>query len=477
MDTATDARSGRVPLPDAAGRRQGKQFFSELWDFLISLKLAIWTLILLAVASIVGTVVEQNQPLEKYQQVYEDWAFNLMNRLNVFDMYHSWWFLFLLCLFAINLTCCTIDRLPRTLRTVRNPKRTLDEAAEKSLGQVDRWKVKGEVAHWTETYRGVLGRAFAAPRVTEEGGAVHLYAEKGVSSRFGAYATHAGIVIIFVGAIVGNLFGFKSYLSLPDGAEGSHIDVRGGKEHMDLPFAVRNNRFWMETYPNGTPKEYSSDLSVIENGREVMRKTITVNDPLVHKGVWFYQSGYGQADGAIAQVTVARKDGTPGGALSLAPGEPVAIEGYGTVKGVRYEENLLGKGPALQMVVEKPGKPASEVWVLQNAPEQERLRDDSLEFAFGGLAPRMYTGLQVAKDPGVNVVWLGCLLLTAGMTLSFFLSHRRIWVRLSEGAGGKVHVTAGGTSNRNRQAFEKVFAAVVAEIRKETPDNAKEISA
>ncbi|MEW6720952.1 MAG: cytochrome c biogenesis protein ResB [Thermodesulfobacteriota bacterium] len=476
MDTATDVRSGRVPVPEAAGRRQGKPFLSELWDFLISLKLAIWTLILLAVASIVGTVVEQNQPLEKYQQVYEDWAFNLMNRLNVFDMYHSWWFLFLLCLFAVNLTCCTIDRLPRTIRTVRNPKRTLDEAAEKSLGRVERWKSKGEVAQWAETYREALGRAFSAPEVTEEGGAVHLYAEKGVSSRFGAYATHAGIVIIFVGAIIGNIFGFKSYLSLSDGAEGSHIDIRGGKVHMDLPFSVRNNRFWMETYPNGQPKEYSSDLSVIENGREVMRKTITVNDPLVYKGIWFYQSGYGEA-GAGARVAVQRPDGTPVGNYLLGANEPVGIEGYGTVRGVNYEENLLGKGPALQVVIEKPGQAPAEVWLLQNAPEQERLRNDSLRFFFGGLTPRMYTGLQVAKDPGVNVVWLGCLLLTAGMMLSFFVSHRRIWVRLSEGPGGKVHVTAGGTANRNRPAFEKAFAAVVAEIRKETPDNAKEIPA
>lgn len=95
-------------------------------------------------------------------------------------------------------------------------------------------------------------------------------------------------------------------------------------------------------------------------------------------------------------------------------------------------------------------------------------------FSFGGLTSKMYTGLQVAKDPGVNVVWLGCLLLTAGMMTSFFVSHRRIWIRLSDGPYGKVEVTAGGSANRNRPAFEKTFAAVLSEIRNDPSKTNKE---
>jgi len=473
VETAAEIRSDRVSVPKSDAGRNGKPFATEIWNFLISLKLAIWTLILLAVTSILGTVVEQNQPPEKYREIYEDWAYHLMDRFNVFDMYHSWWFLFLLCLFALNLTCCTVDRLPRTIRTVRNPKFILDEAAEKSLGLADRWKHGGAVPQWAETYKAALARAFAAPRVTEADGAVHLYAEKGVVSRFGAYATHAGIVIIFIGAIIGNLFGFKSYMAITDGKESSHLDIRGGKEHMELPFSVRNNRFWVETYPSGQPSKYASDLSVIENGREVARKTITVNDPLVYKGIWFYQSGYGQAD-TRAEVLVRRPDGTPVGGLSLPANEPAKIEGYGTIRGVKYEENFQGSGPALQVIIEKPGRPAAEAWIIKGRPDLDRRRNDSLVFSFDGLTASMYTGLQVAKDPGVNVVWAGCLLLTAGMMISFFVSHRRVWIRLSEGPKGKVAVTAGGNTNRNRPAFEKSFAALMTEIRKESPDNAKE---
>jgi cytochrome c biogenesis protein len=474
METVSEVRTEHVPASATTERMHAKPFATVVWNFLISMKLAIWILIVLAVTSILGTVIEQNQPPEKYHQVYEDWAYNLMDRINLFDMYHSWWFLLLLCLFTLNLTCCTIDRLPRVIRTVRKPKLILDDATEKSLSLTERWKSKGDIPYRAEEYKVALARVFAAPKVTDADGVVHLYAEKGVSSRFGAYATHAGIVIVFIGAILGNVFGFKSYVNIPEGKEASHLDARGGKQHIDLPFSVRNNRFWLETYPGGQPKKYASDLSVMENGREVLRKTITVNDPLVYKGVWFYQSSYGQEDGATAQVAVRRQDGTPAGSLSLAPNEPVRIDGYGVVRGVNYEHDFQGKGPALQVVIEKPGRPASDLWILQGRPDMDRGRNDSLVFSFGGLAAKMYTGLQVAKDPGVNVVWLGCLLLTAGMMVSFFLSHRRIWIRLAKGPHGKVEVTAAGSANRNRPAFEKTFASVLAEVRKDPSNTEKE---
>jgi len=474
METASDVRTDSASISAVEKRERANPASTRIWNFLISVKLAIWIIIALAVTSILGTVVEQNQPAEKYRQVYEDWAYHLMDRINLFDMYHSWWFLLLLCLFTLNLACCTIDRLPRVIRTVRKPKLTLDDATEKTLALAERWKRKGDIPHWADHYKAAIARVFTAPKVTEADGAVHLYAEKGVYSRFGAYATHAGIVIVFIGAIIGNVFGFKSYVNIPDGKEASHLDARGGKQHIDLPFSVRNNRFWLETYPSGQPKKYASDLSVMENGREVLRKTITVNDPLVYKGVWFYQSSYGQEGGATAQVAVSRQDGTSLGNLSLAPNEPVRIDGYGVVRGVNYEQDFQGKGPALQVVVEKPGQPASGLWILQGRPDLDRGRNDSLVFSFGGLTSKMFTGLQVAKDPGVNLVWLGCLLLTAGMMGSFFVSHRRIWIRLAEGPQGKVEITVAGSANRNRPAFEKAFASVLAELRSDPSKKEKE---
>jgi len=443
-----------------ADEKRSPSPIDRVWNFFISVKLAIITLIVLAVASIFGTVIEQNQPPEKYHQIYEDWSFALMDRLNLFDMYHSWWFLLMLVLFTVNLSCCTIDRFPKMLKVVRNPKTKLDESLEKTLSLADRWKKKGTLPDWAATYAAALSSSFAKPTVTEEGNVVHLYAESGVASRFGVYVTHLSIVIIFVGAILGNVFGFKGYVNIPEGEAVTRVPVRGGSRMQDLGFTVRCNAFSLETYPSGQPKAYKSDLSVIEGGREVARKTIVVNDPLQHNGIWFYQSSYGQAGGATAQVAVARKDGTPMGTLALAANETVPIDGYGVIRGVNYDQNFQGNGPALQVVVEKPGKPAASFWLFQSRPDLDRQRNDSVTFSFGGLTSKMFTGLQVAKDPGVNIVWLGCALMVIGIIMAFFLSHQRVWVRLAPGADGRVEVVLAGTASRNRLAFEKRFERI-----------------
>ena len=463
MEAVSEVRTNGLPQVVPAGRTPSP--IDRVWDFFISVKLAIFTLIILAIASIFGTIVEQNQPPEKYHQIYEDWAVALMNRINLFDMYHSWWFLALLVLFTVNLSCCTIDRFPKMLRVVRNPRTKLDENLEKTLSLSDRWKKKGTLSDWAAKYSLALSASFAKPKVTEEGGVVHLYAETGVASRFGVYVTHLSIVFIFIGAIVGNVLGYKSYVNITDGEEVSHLDARGGKEHINLPFSVRNNRFSLETYPSGQPKKYASDLSVVEGGREVLRKTITINDPLQYKGIWFYQSSYGQAGGATALVSVRRPDGSPLAPMSLAPNEPVPIEGYGTVRGVNYSQNYLGNGPALQVVVEKPGKPAADFWLLQKLDDKDFQRHDGLVFSFGGLDSKMFTGLQVARDPGVNVVWLGCALMVIGIVMAFFLSHQRVWVRLAQGQDDRVEVVLAGSASRNRLAFEKKFAKIQTDVK------------
>jgi cytochrome c biogenesis protein len=429
----------------------------RVWNFFISVKLAIVTLIVLASTSILGTIIEQNQPHEKYHQIYEDWAFALMDRINLFDMYHSVWFLLMLVLFTVNLSCCTIDRFPRMLKVVRNPRTRLDENLEKTLSLTNRWKKKGTLQEWAGKYAEALSSSFAKPKVTEVDGQVHLYSETGVASRFGVYVTHLSIIIIFIGAIVGVRFGFKGYVNIPEGDSVTQIPVRGGNAMQDLGFTVRCNSFRLETYPSGQPKSYMSDLSVIDEGRETLRKTIVVNDPLQYKGIWFYQSSYGQAGGATAQVAVARRDGTPVSMLALSANAPVPIDGYGVVRAVNYEQDFRGNGPALQLVVEKPGQPAASFWLFQRRPDLDRQRADSLVFSFGGLSSKMFTGLQVAKDPGVNIVWLGCSLMVIGLIMAFFLSHQRVWVRLAQGTAGRVEVVLAGSASRNRLAFEKRF--------------------
>jgi cytochrome c biogenesis protein len=75
------------------------------------------------------------------------------------------------------------------------------------------------------------------------------------------------------------------------------------------------------------------------------------------------------------------------------------------------------------------------------------------------------TGLQVAKDPGVWTVYIGCFMMLIGLYIAFFLSHRRVWVYISEN-GEQSSVLISGTSNKNRYGFEKEFASLLDRFQK-----------
>lgn len=82
---------------------------------------------------------------------------------------------------------------------------------------------------------------------------------------------------------------------------------------------------------------------------------------------------------------------------------------------------------------------------------------------FAGYDAPLYTGLEVAKDPGVKVVWAGSFLLVGGLFLSSYVYHRKIWARIRH-TGGNVQIVLGGFGHKDKLGFEKEFQEVVQEI-------------
>jgi cytochrome c biogenesis protein len=92
---------------------------------------------------------------------------------------------------------------------------------------------------------------------------------------------------------------------------------------------------------------------------------------------------------------------------------------------------------------------------FKNFPDVNAQRGDALIFGYEGTNAKQYTGLQVAKDPGVWVVWLGCTLMVLGICIAFFLSHKRIWVVVSKG-----HARMYGNASKNQAAFQMQFEGI-----------------
>jgi cytochrome c biogenesis protein len=430
---------------------------TTLWDFFCSLKLSIFTLITLAITSIIGTVIQQNQSKEHYLKIFSQDTYELLNTLQMFDMYHSTWFIGLLILFCINLICCSIKRLPRVWKMVTRPNLVPSNAALEAFSNTTERTVRGNLSEVRAKMEEFVKENFAPPRCTETGDGVYLYAEKNKYARLGVYVTHLSILIIFVGAIIGNLFGYKAYVNIPEGGSVDKVYLRSG-EPIDLGFKVACEDFSVSFYANSQrPKEYKSILTVEENGEVVVdKRPIVVNDPLTYNGITFYQSNYGPAGSEIMSIKVKLRGEDKAQAFTLRRGEKAKLPDGTSVTVADFTQSYRNFGPAARLSVQKTGEPATSVIVFKNFPEFDKQRKGTYIFTLEDFDQRYYTGLQATKDPGVWVVWIGCTLLVVGCLIAFFVSHRRIWVILRE-KDGKVHVRLVGTTHRNQPAFELYF--------------------
>ncbi len=442
-----------------------RNFIESLWDFFCSLKLSISLLIGLALTSIIGTVVPQGNIPPEYLQTISESKFKLYQSLSFFDMYHSWWFMLLLYLLTVNLVACSIKRLPRVWKMVSEPQLVMDENLEKSLALTHEFKISGDAVAKMKDF---LATSVSSPVVTEKDGSIHLFAQKMPWCRLGVYVVHLSIIIIFIGALIGSFFGYKAMVNIPEGMAIDTVYAPGDKA-VKLDFAVRLEKFSVSYYDTGAPKEFKSILTILEKGQPVKgyeNIPIIVNDPLSYKGITFYQSSYGQSgEGSLYHFNVSRRGGAGGAHFDLKKGEQATLNGGATLEVLEATQDVRQfmpefSGPAAKVMLKMPGKNPESFIVFKNHPEIEEQRKGELVLQYAGADEKLYTGLQVAKDPGVWVVWSGCALMTLGIMMAFFLSHNRIWIRISNG-----RVVMGGTASKNPAAFESKFEALVEKLK------------
>lgn len=414
---------------------------------------------MLAVTSIIGTVLQQNASPEEYIREYGQSNYELFVKLQFIDMYHSTWFVGILALFSVNLICCSIKHFPRVWKFVSDPALVPGEGTLNSSANKAEFSSKEDAKQLSSRLSEFLEKSFTKPVLTEEDGKLYLFAQKGIYSRFGAYITHLSILIIMLGAIMGTIWGYKAYVNIVEGTSTTQVWPRGSNTPLDLDFEVRCDDFTV-TYYEGTqrPRDYTSDLVVLENGQEILKKTIEVNDPLTYKGITFYQSSYGPAGQAAFKMRVTVRETGEVLNIKAVQGQKVPLPGGYAFAVADYTPTYDRFGPAIQMSVNTPdGKHGNPFIVIEQFPQFDDKRNGKFSFALMGYVdPPMYTGLSVAKDPGVWVVWLGCFLMVFGSCGAFFFSHRRVWICLDE-ENGKTRVRLAASAHRNQPAFSMAF--------------------
>ena len=427
------------------------KFIDTLWTFFASVKLAIFTLCALATTSIVGTIVPQGKPYSYYVGAYGPKTAQFFHILDFNEMYYSWWFLGLLGILCTNLIICSLDRLPVVLKIITADNLAVSPERMRKMAFSRKWQLLP--AHQEPAdLPGLLKKAGwkTAVKVTDQDEI--CFSQKWRWSRLGVYVVHISILVIFAGAIIGHFLGFKGTVMLPELRSTGQVYATKDSSPIDLGFEVRCDVFTIDFYDNGMAKEYKSGLTIIEKDRVVLQRDIIVNDPLTYRGITFYQSSYEPYRDFILNIT---DNATHQSERFVLPFQQQRSWADKDLQFGVINAEAIGQRVVRSKIWFKSGEePATVFWLADNS---------STTFSIGGkdytlAAKQMYaTGLQVAKDPGVWVVYVGCGLMMIGLYMAFFLSHKRIWLyRQVDETGVTIHLS--GMTNKNKQAFARDFA-------------------
>ncbi|KAG6651800.1 hypothetical protein I3843_06G131600 [Carya illinoinensis] len=444
--------TGNGKAPVKSGRGGGvmglvKKFPRKILAILSNLPLAIGEMSTVAGLMALGTVIDQGEaPGFYFQKFPEDspvlgfFTWRWILTLGFDHMYSSPIFLGTLALLGASLMACTYTTQIPLVKIAR------------------RWNfLDSAEAVRKQEYSDILPRATVQDLGVLLMGSGYevflkgpsLYAFKGLAGRFAPIGVHLAMLLIMAGGTFSAAGSFRGSVTVPQGLNFVVGDVLGPSGFLSTPTEAFNtevhvNRFYMDYYDSGEVSQFHTDLSLFDlDGKEVTRKTISVNDPLRYGGFTIYQT-----DWSISALQILKDDEGPFN-LAMAP---LKVNGdkklYGTFLPVGDSESPNVKGISmlardLQSIVlyDKEGKfsgvrrPSSKLPI-----DIDGTRIIILD-AIGS------SGLELKTDPGVPIVYagFGALMLT---TCISYLSHSQVWA-VQDGTT----VIVGGKTNRAKAEF------------------------
>ncbi|MCP9809075.1 cytochrome c biogenesis protein ResB [Cyanobium sp. HWJ4-Hawea] len=428
------------------------RIFQKIAGLISDLRLAIGLLLVIAIASGVGTAIPQKESEAFYHQLYDPkpWLGVLHGdgvlAFQLDHIYSSNWFLGLLAWLALSLLLCSWKRQWPALQAAL---RWIDYKSPRQLSKLSVAETvpSSEPNVSLEKLENLLqSQGWQIQR--QEG---RFAARKGVLGRVGPMLVHAGLVVFMLGAAWGSLGGQRSEQFLAPGRTLDLLDSRGQSQ---LVIAV--DGFSVQRDPAGRPEQFTSQLRLLkgEEGPELKQAQISVNHPLRFQGITLYQ-----ADWALAAITV-QLGKSPLLQLPLQPFPQLGEQIWGLVLPTRPD----GSEPVLLSLNNEAGPvdvygPDGNL-LSQLVPGGDPVEIKGLPIRVESVLPA--SGILLKKDPGVPLVYAGFAIALTGGALSL-LATRQLWaIGEGVGAGGRLHVA--GLCNRNLTAFARELPELIAQV-------------
>ncbi len=423
----------------------------RLVAWISDLRLAIGLLLVIALASGIGTAIPQKEAEALYHQRYDSqpWLGLLradgLLRLQLDHVYSSTWFLALLAWLGLALILCSWRRQwPALLASLR----WVDYSSPRQLSKLSLAETLAcdEPDRRLDLLEQELGTSGWQIRRQER----RLAARKGVAGRVGPLLVHAGLVVLMVGAAWGALAGQRLERFLAPGRELELLDSRGNSQ-----LTLVLDAFSIQRDPAGRPEQFTSRLRILPAGREGGPKPeakaaeISVNHPLRYQGVTLYQ-----ADWSLATIQI-RLGNSPVLPLPLQTFPQLGDQVWGLVLPTRPD----GSDPVLLSLSSEEGP--VEVYgpdgkaLARITPGGEAVEVRGLPIRVESVMPA--SGILLKRDPGVPLVYGGFALALLGGGLSL-VATRQIWA-IAEPTAARLHVA--GLCNRNLTGFARELPELV----------------
>jgi cytochrome c biogenesis protein len=452
----------------------------RIYKILSNLRTGIVLLLLVGISAALGTFILQRPAtdLAKLQATYSPNMLRLLDRLTLTDIFHAWWFLSLLGLLSLSIIFVSIERFPNSWRFYARPYRKTDSHFRAALPTQMELPIKDAAAGINSAQRVLKKFGWPVERIIE-GGQTSLYAERHRFSVMAVYVIHASLLLIFAGGIIDGLLGYNGFLMLQPG-QSSNLIQTSKAEQKALPFSITCYDAGQENYADGSPRKWWSKLGVVQDGKEVATKEIVVNDPLVYRGLRFYQASFGPTGKVDGLKVAASGNGGSAREITLRMDTPVELDSNTTVTLIEFipdffiRDNQVFKrsddlvNPAFRLETRKAGSDvAATQWLFPAYDKVSQGADAGYRFEYRQIKMGYFTGLEVSHEPGQWLVWAGCLLMGAGLFVAFYMVHMRIWVAAVPDAEGRLDLWVGGQANKNKDRFQQKFDELVEEVRAE----------
>lgn len=312
---------------------KGSSFLRSMVELFSSMRFAIALLTVICIASVVGTVLLQNQPTNNYVNQFGPFWYEVFAKLNLYNVYSAGWFILILAFLVISTSLCIIRTTPKILVDLKQFKESIREQSLKAFPH----KAQTELNEAPETAARRIGGTLVASgwkvrlqrRDTPLGEGWMVAAKTGAANKLGYIAAHASIVMICIGGLLDGDMMVRAQMWLKDkqvfNGSGLIADVpeqyrlsdanptfRGnlmvtegttagvavlaqpqGVVLQELPFDVELKKFIVEYYNTGMPKLFASEIIIHDRYTgETKEARVEVNHPASHRGIQIYQSSF-----------------------------------------------------------------------------------------------------------------------------------------------------------------------------------------